>query len=108
LLRRRWRRPHGLTVFAWSLVVYFGYHMVDGSRGLPAWWQVRAELEASRTEYARLKLERAALERKVVHLRRSSLDPDLLDEQARGMLSLAGPDDVIILLDPADGKTAPR
>ena len=95
----RQRRPSVLTLFAWSLVGYFGYHMVDGDRGLLAWRQIQAELAAGQAELERLVAERQELEHRVSLLRRESLDPDLLDERARLMLSLVGPDDVVVLLE---------
>jgi cell division protein FtsB len=51
-----------------------------------------------------VRAERQALEDKVRRLRPDSLDPDLIDELARRHLSLAGPLDVIILLDEEDGS----
>ena len=96
---RRVRRPDWLTLLAFGLLVYFGYHMVDGSRGLLAWRQIQAELEATRSELQRVRAERQEVERRVTQLRRTSLDPDLLDEMARKTLSLAGDGDVVILLD---------
>ena len=102
LERLRARRPSGLTLLACTLVGYFGYHMVHGDRGLLAWQRIGAELEASRAELDRLTAEREELEHRVSLLRRSSLDPDLLDERARLMLSLVGSDDVVVLLE--DGQ----
>ena len=98
------RRPHWLTVLAFGLLAYFSYHMVDGSRGLLAWRQVQAELAATRAELERVRSERLEVERRVANLRRTSLDPDLLDEMARKTLSLAGPGDAIILLDQEQAK----
>jgi cell division protein FtsB len=97
--RRRLPRPRASTLFAFTMVGYFGYHMVDGDRGLLAWQQLEVELRASRAERARVRSERERLEHRVVHLRRTSLNPDLLDERARASLSLIGPHDVIILLE---------
>jgi len=100
---RRLRRQHWAALLGLSLAAYFGYHAVNGSRGLFAWQQVTMDLEASRQELERLRAERAALEGRVVRLRHDSLDPDLIDELARKELSLVEPLDVIILLD-GDGR----
>ena len=103
------RRPRAVTVLAFGLVGYFGYHMIDGDRGWLAWQRLQVELEAGRAELARLERERAELEHRVTLLRRTSLDPDLLDERARAMLSLVGPDDVIVLLnDQEDARPSER
>ena len=93
----RFRHQHWVAVVALSLAAYFGYHAVDGSRGLFAWREIDAELEASRHELERLHTERRHLERRVVRLRHNSLDPDLIDELARKELSFVEPLDVILL-----------
>ena len=97
--RRRLRRQHWLALVGLSLAAYFGYHAVNGSRGLLAWQEVTAALETSRQELADLRAERAALEGRVMRLRHDSLDPDLIDELARRELSFVAPLDVIILRD---------
>lgn len=101
---RRVRRQHWLAMFGLSLVGYFGYHAVSGSRGLLAWREVSTELAASQQELNGLRAERTALEQKVKRLRHDSLDPDLIDELARKELSFVEPMDVIILLDAKDGS----
>jgi cell division protein FtsB len=95
---------HWLIVFAYGLAVYFGYHAVIGSRGLLAWRQLNQDIAATQQELATVRAERQALEDKVRRLRPGSLDPDLIDELARRQLSLAGPLDVIILLDEEGGS----
>jgi cell division protein FtsB len=94
---------HWLVLFAYGLAIYFGYHAMIGSRGLLAWRQLSRDIEASEQDLAAVRAERQALEEKVRRLRPGSLDPDLIDELARRQLSLAGPSDVIILLDEEDG-----
>jgi cell division protein FtsB len=95
---------HWLVLFAYGLAIYFGYHAVVGSRGLLAWRQLNHDIEATQQDLAALHAERRALEAKVRRLRPDSLDPDLIDELARRRLSLAGPLDVIILLDEESGS----
>jgi cell division protein FtsB len=95
---------HWLVVFAYGLAVYFSYHAVVGSRGLLAWRQLNRDIEATQQELAAVRAERQELEDKVRRLRSDSLDPDLIDELARGRLSLAEPLDVIILLDQEGGS----
>jgi cell division protein FtsB len=73
-------------------------------RGLFAWREVNAELEASRHELESLRAERQGIERRVMRLRHNSLDPDLIDELARKELSFVEPLDVIILLDGKNGS----
>jgi cell division protein FtsB len=100
----RFRGQHWVAVVGLGLAAYFGYHAVDGSRGLFAWREVNADLEASRQELERLRAERRRLEQRVMRLRHDSLDPDLIDELARKELSFVEPLDVIILLDGKDAS----
>jgi cell division protein FtsB len=100
----RWQRQLWLAVVGLGLAAYFGYHAVNGSRGLFAWREVDAELEATRQELERLRVERQTLEQRVGRLRHDSLDPDLIDELARKELSFVEPLDVIILLDGKDAS----
>jgi cell division protein FtsB len=90
-----------------ALLVYFGWHAVDGRYGLLAWRDYRLQLEASQAELAALEAERLVLERRVAGLK-GAIDPDLLDEYARRSLSLVGPLDVIILLDEDDRSELAR
>jgi cell division protein FtsB len=101
---RELRGRHWLLLVAYGLALYFGYHAVVGSRGLLAWRQLNEDIAATERQLAAVRAERQALEDKVHRLRPESLDPDLIDELARRHLSLAGPLDVIILLDEEDGS----
>lgn len=98
--KRRLRWQSWLVIVGFGLAFYFGYHAVNGSRGLLASQQLMDELEAAEKRLAALEAERSGLERNVQRLRPGSLDPDLIDELARETLSMVEPEDVIILLEP--------
>lgn len=87
----------GLTVFA--LVAYFGYFAVYGNHGLVTWLRLDHEIATKRTELEQLQAQRGVLEHRVRLLRPESVDPDLLEEQARARLGLADRDEVVILKD---------
>ncbi|MGI9416816.1 MAG: FtsB family cell division protein [Geminicoccaceae bacterium] len=106
--RRRMKWQSWLVVAGFGLAIYFGYHAVNGNRGLLASERMEAELKTAEKQLADLERERAALERRVERLRPESLDPDLIDELARDMLSMAEPDDVIILLEPSASSASDR
>jgi cell division protein FtsB len=93
-LRRRAPAIVG-PVLGVSLVGYFSYHLVQGDRGLVAWLRLTHEIEQAKEEQAKVEAERQALERRV-GLMRDHIDPDMLDELARGTLNLAGPNEVVI------------
>jgi cell division protein FtsB len=97
---RRMKWQSWLVIVGLGLAVYFCYHAVNGSRGYWAFQEREQELLTVERKLAVLQDERRRLERRVERLRPESLDPDLIDELARDMLSMAEADDVIILLDP--------
>jgi len=87
-----------LPVAVFCLVAYFGYHAVQGERGLLAWLTVNKELAQARATQTALAERRANLERRVILLRPDSLDRDMLDERAHAILNYGRKDEVIILL----------
>jgi len=92
-------RGLGFPLIVMSLVAYFGYFAVYGNHGLINWMRLQHEIEVKQAEVDHVRAEREALEHRVRLLRPESVDPDLLEEQARARLGLSGPDEVIILKD---------
>ncbi len=98
---------HRLRGFLGSLVgllavVYFGYHALQGDHGLLAWWRLHNEIADAEQLLALRTQEMDTLQARVDRLSPKSLDRDLLDEQARRMLNVARPDEMVILLDPEE------
>jgi cell division protein FtsB len=87
-------------IFGISLVVYFAYHLVQGDRGLIAWLRLTQQINEAHATLATLEAERQPLENRV-SLMRGKIDPDLLDQTARGELNLAGPNEVVIFNPPS-------
>jgi len=85
------------------LAAYFGYHVVQGERGVLAWQRLERELAEARVLDDRLAEEQDRLTRNVSLLRPGNLDPDLLEEQARLLLNFGRPDDYLVLW-PRDGE----
>ena len=92
-------RGLGFSLIVISLVAYFGYFAIYGKHGLVNWMQLQQQIDVKQTDLDRMRDERFALERRVRLLRPESVDPDLLEEQARARLGLSGPDEVVILRD---------
>ena len=82
-----------------SLVIYFGYFAIYGNHGLLNWIRLQHAIDLKQTDLDSVRGERVALEHRVRLLRPESVDPDLLEEQARARLGLSGPDEVVILKD---------
>lgn len=99
LTLQRAARGWSFPLLILALVVYFTYFAVYGNHGLLQWMKLQSELEVKRAEYGRVTSERALLENRVRLLRPESVDPDMLEEQARSRLGLSEPDEVVILKD---------
>jgi len=83
------------VIFA-TLFGYFGYHLVNGDRGLLAMARLEREVQVANQNFAEAETTKKIWERRVSALRNQSLDPDMLDERARALLNFARKDDVII------------
>lgn len=106
-IRRRLPNAAG-QVLGCLVVGYFAYHLVEGDRGLLAMRYLNQEIAQARLTLAAIESEHQALDGRVALLRPTGLDPDMLDERARIMLNLAGPDEVVIPLDRPFQPPPPR
>ena len=98
LLRERRRKAHQAVgpMLGAVLLIYFGYHAVQGDTELVAWWRHQHELDSVSAELVSLSATRANWERRVALLGPDGLDPDILEERVYLMLSLVHPDDLVI------------
>jgi cell division protein FtsB len=83
-----------------ALTSYFAYHLVEGDRGLNAWFRLNRETRNATANLEAVRAQRAALDLTVSHLRPDHVDPDLLDERIRATLNLVSPDDIVIMQTP--------
>lgn len=83
------------VIFA-TLFGYFGYHLVNGDRGLLSMARLEREVQVADQNLAEAETTKKIWERRVSALRNQSLDPDMLDERARALLNYARKDDIII------------
>lgn len=95
-MRKRARHIAG-PVFAISVFGYFAYHSVQGDRGIIAWLQLEQQVEIAQATLEKVSRDRSALEHRARLLRPDNLDPDMLDERTRQVLSLVRPDEIVIL-----------
>ncbi len=89
-------RTAATPVICACAIAYFGYHLVEGDRGLHTYARLTQEIAQVRQDVAKTAEERRQLERRVALLRPDGLDLDMLDEQARRVLGEVGPDDVVL------------
>ncbi len=83
-------------LIALLVMIYFGYHIVQGERGLFSWMRLRQKISDSEHHLAVIQSEKETLERQVYLLRPDSLDQDMLEERARKVLNWGHPGEVVI------------
>lgn len=96
-LRRQWRQIT-VSLLGIAVIGYFGYHAVEGERGLLSYFSMKHRMATTVETLDDLKAERTALERRVRLLRPDGLDLDMLEERAREVLNVVHEDEIVILL----------
>ena len=97
-LRRSGRHLPGLV--GMCAVVYFGYHAIQGDRGLLTMIKLQNRISSIEAGLVVTRVEEAGLERRVSLMRPASLDRDMLEEQARLVLNYTHANDVVIYAQP--------
>ncbi len=77
--------------------VYFGYHMLNGDRGILAWHQLDQKLRESNVRLSQLQKTHEDLERRVSLMRPNTFCLDMLDEQSKINLGFVSPDEVVVM-----------
>lgn len=91
------RRVFGPAAAA-CLVVYFAYYAVYGDRGLMSLRTLEDRVAEREAILDKTRAERIDIEHRVALLRPESLDPDMVDEQARRILNYTLPNEVVVLV----------
>ncbi len=84
------------AIVAIALIGYLTLAALQGDHGLFSLFQIEAQEARLRTELSDLQAERMAIANKARRLSTEDLDLDLLDEQARKVLGLGRPDEILI------------
>ena len=95
MLKRRLRNVLP-PLFFLMLAIYFGYHALNGERGLRRYFELRQEIKIARQVADEIALRKARMEQKVQQLSPDSIDMDMLDESARAILNLGTDGDYVI------------
>ena len=98
-LRRRLGRNASLILLpaiCCAVSGYFGYTFIFGERGIVAWRETQDRLRIAQHDLADLRAKREALAHRIALLDGKAIDPDLLEEVARGLLLDTRPDEVAV------------
>ena len=104
-MRKNYKTGLLFMLGAMGALGYFTWHGLHGSRGVERVATLNIEVKRLEKSLDELKLQRSRLEKQVVLLRPESIDPDMLDEEARLLLGFANENDRSIPLN-ADGSAA--
>ena len=89
-------------MFLVGIGLYIAYHTVECERGLLAWLHTSQQLERLSQDLADARARRDRLERRAALLGTASLDPDLLEEQARLVLNYGLAEDRVLIVPAED------
>ncbi len=81
-----------------AITWYFGWNALHGKSGLEAQNVQKAELAQANQAFATADAARQQWETRIADLSGRSISPDMLDGQARKVLNLADPNDLVINL----------
>ncbi|MGE4480616.1 FtsB family cell division protein [Acidocella sp.] len=98
MLRALKNRLRGLvapSIFL-ALTYYFGWNAVHGKSGLEAQAAQRTQLQSAQTNAEATHGRLVMWQTKVKDLAGQSIQPDMLDEQAREVLNLSDPNDLVV------------
>jgi cell division protein FtsB len=98
-IRRSVTRFFGATVIpAISIAVaaYFGAYAINGQRGYLALQHTNAQLSTDRAKLAALQGDNTRLKHRIDLLQPGHVDPDLVEELARGQLLSGAPNQIAV------------
>ncbi len=103
VMRRRLRdflNTLALYTIAALIIGYFGVNAYTGEHGLIAKRDLDQDIAQLTLDLDAVKAERAVWQRRVSLLKSDNIDPDLLDERARGWLDDVDARDLTLMLKP--------
>lgn len=86
-----------VTAVLAGFLAYLGFNTVGGQYGLVGQEQTRNDVAELEAQSATVQAEIDAIKLRLSLLDPTALDPDLLTERAHALLSMAHPDDIVLL-----------
>jgi cell division protein FtsB len=90
--------PLALYTVSGSVAAYFVWHTLNGERGLKASLEYTKQIADLEKERVSLRAERAHWQHRIGLIRGDEIDRDLLDQEARRLLGLAHPHDLVVMI----------
>jgi cell division protein FtsB len=97
-------RPLALTVTLLAFQGYLGYSAISGQFGIESRVEILKEIEVLADRSSALQAEVDSFKHRVSLMNPRHLDPDIVTERARALLNMAHADDVLIMINPQNGK----
>ncbi|HEY5347095.1 MAG TPA: septum formation initiator family protein [Rhizomicrobium sp.] len=79
-----------------AVTAYFGTYAIWGERGVLALEDVQAQLGIQQEKLVQVQADRVRLQKRIALMTPGSVDPDLVEELARGQLLDGGPGQVAV------------
>ncbi|MDB5538288.1 MAG: hypothetical protein JWQ89_15 [Devosia sp.] len=83
---------------------YLGYSVVTGQFGIESQDVLEAEIDELSAASGALQADIDSFRHRIELFQTTRMDPDLVSERARALLSMAQADDIVVMVDPATGK----
>jgi cell division protein FtsB len=93
-----------LTAALLAIQGYLGYNVLSGQFGIESHKRMLAEIGELKAKSAALQAEIDDYRHRTALFTPQRLDPDIVSERARALLSMVQPDDLIVMVDTATGK----
>lgn len=97
-------RPLAVSLALLSFQAYLGYSALNGQFGIESQKTMQVEIADLQGQADALQVEIDSYRHKMSLFSADQLDPDIIGERARALLSMSQPDDVIIMVDPKTGE----
>lgn len=92
-------RPLLLAASLVAFQGYLGFNVVSGQFGIESQRQMHLEIGELKAKSAALQAEIDAYRHRATLFNPQRLDPDIVSERARALLSMSQPDEIIVMVD---------
>jgi cell division protein FtsB len=93
-----------LTAALIAVQGYLGYNVLSGQFGIESQRRMQIEIGELSAKSAALTAEISDYRHRAALFTPQRLDPDIVSERARALLSMAQPDDLVMMIDAETGK----